>query len=348
MKKTILFTLVTLVFCAVACTSGKSQLIPEERQYAQYREGWTSDFDSTHIHPRFELFGNVDSVTIYYPILSAPHPYTTYKFNENGDVIRTICYNAEGNAYESHTYEYDTNSNLLHKVIIEKGKKEVDIRYEYDSHNRLITEKGSFYYLKADITHIYDENGNEIEEINAGEGLKSVMAYDSEHRLLERNTYGIKEGDHRLRTTNEYDEKGHLVKHATYSGKTKNIIRLEYNIYDESDRCIETIIELYDNSDVLTSKSIYRFNENGDCIAREYYSGPENKVDWKSYYTYDTYGGLKEEKKYNENDELEKHIIYYITYDSHGNRLTFEGRQFDEDGFVNTRSNTTEYEIFYK
>lgn len=350
MKNNILFSLVTLAICAAACTSGNSQIFPQERQHAQYREGWTSEFDSTHVHPRFELFGNVDSVNIYRSTLSdkEARAYTAYKFNERGDVIKNLSYNSDGNVTESTTYEYDANGNLLREVIVKQGRTDADLRKAYDSHNRLVSETGFYYSFQVDITHVYDEYGKEIETINAGDEFKTVMKYDSENRLVEENVYGIKKGDHRMKTTMEYDAKGLLVKQSSYSAKNMKMFRCESTVYDESGRCVENIIELYDDNGVLKSRSIYRFNEDGDNVAKEYYEGPDNKLDRKYCFTYDVYGGLKEEKKYNGNEELEEHVTYEINYDSNGNRLKFEGRKATEEENVMIVCNPTEYEVFYK
>lgn len=348
MKKLYLLAFAAMGIFAIACNSNSSetQNLPKERVFAPERQGWTSEWDDyKYVYPRFPLFGDVDSLKAIFP----EGYYYTYKFNQKGDLISERRYSAdETEAYYEEILTYDANGNLVNEVIIEDGIMKADQKYEYDAENRMTHETGYYYGFDIDLLHLYDDFGNEIEYRNTlPDEFKMINTYNSENKLIEENAYSLDGKEHRLKRSYEYDGNGNLIKETLWATRTSNIIRIDEYTYDESNIKTEQTICHYDDNGMISSKSISRYNKDGDNTADEYYEGLENTLDRKYTYAFDTYGNLIEEKRFDNNNQLTKHTTYHITYDSHGNRLTHESHtHIDKSSYY--LGDQVQYEIYYR
>lgn len=336
------------IFFAVSCAQETASDQPMERQFAPERQGFHNNLRDDD---EFELFGDVDSLAIIH-IQNKKDGTTselvsqTFKFNENGDVVRTVRHDYYGNPEEITTYKYDSNGNMIQEERIKRGKKDVNIRYSYDAQNRLIDENGYGLGQKVKIHHTYDESGNEVEIKYVGEGFKSVMKYDSDNKLVDESAYSLDGKEHRSQYLYEYDSKGNLISETHKSIWRNYIWKIEAYTYDDSNRLVSHTRDTYKEDGSSEGKRIEIFNEYGDLIDVENYWGDMSRS-IKYSYKYDCYGGLVEKKSYDENDKLEKHLIFEMTYDSQGNRLTYQ-QQTHYDEYSYSISDYRKYNIFYR
>lgn len=137
---------------------------------------------------------------------------TTFLYDKEGNITRLTTRSKEGRTICDLQYEYDLNGNRTAKkgsmVLPEKtgslGLQLRNIRYGYDSQNRLISEQTGGY----ESFYRYDLCGNRLEK-NGSEG-REVYSYNCKNQLTGRKT---REGNWQY----HFDGQGNLVKETSAS-----------------------------------------------------------------------------------------------------------------------------------
>ncbi len=103
----------------------------------------------------------------------------------------------------------------------------------------------------------------------------------------------------------EYDKKGRIIKSSIYT-KGNRLYETTRFIYKEG-KCKEK--KTYDRNNKLLIQTRYKSESGGLC---EYIYNDKNELAWYYLYICDSYGRLKEKRKYAENKKIkQKHCYYY-------------------------------------
>ena len=146
--------------------------------------------------------------------------WTTYKYDDKGNVISSESYYSSGkNKHKSTSYtlEYDEKDRLIKKKLT-YGWEE----YEYDNSGNLIKETTyeSNYSIRSMRKYEYDKSGNKIKcSYYTGEKLDCSYKYeyDNSNNLIKETEYDSK-GTSVNWTKYEYNEKGLEIKSTSSSG----------------------------------------------------------------------------------------------------------------------------------
>jgi len=201
----------------------------------------------------------------------------SYSFDINGNKVRTIFFNSDGNLRRKLTYQYAKNGNLIKSSSFNKdGSLNYNLIYKYDE-NRNITS--SSYYkpngnLSYEYTHKYDANGNK----------KESFTYNSDRILWKQNTY-------------KYDELGNEIECNWYKKDntldSKNIYK-----YNERGDIIET--NSFNKNGSLKYRITYKFDLNGNEVESKFFNSDGSLKNHKVYkYNYDKNGNWIKRIEYN-------------------------------------------------
>lgn len=247
------------------------------------------------------------------------------EYDKNGNKTLSETYDSKGNLEYYCEYEYDENGNEINcNQYDEDGKLIVQYIYEYDEQGNL-TFRGSYdgYSLEKDYEYTYDENGN----------LILYKGYDVYGELSDQVEYA-------------YDEKGNRILRKAFDGEG-NLIDHEEYAYDEKGN--QVLVRSYDTDGSLTGYSEYEYDKDGNQTLTSYYASDgtlehyaEGKYDQNGnnifYAMYDAEGQLSYccESEYDQkgNQTLDKYYSgpnkqlesqYKWTYDEDGNMISYEG-----------------------
>jgi hypothetical protein len=189
---------------------------------------------------------------------------TTYKYDENENLILKIDLDHSGALEYSETYKYDPDGKEIERNGIRPPNSQWSIVIYYDANGNL--RKSSYDKLvKSQTNRIlfqYDQKGNKIEEKNFGTENKLISRrvnifnengnmtrsdlFDSKDTLLLRTNFkydrsgniteemqeNSRPGFGMVRTFN-YDEKGNLLKETLSYGQSRTIYTFNYFSYDK-------------------------------------------------------------------------------------------------------------------
>ncbi|MBQ9198852.1 MAG: hypothetical protein IJ141_01555 [Lachnospiraceae bacterium] len=225
----------------------------------------------------YDKNGNLTKETGYYSDANSPDWYSEYEYDEAGNIsmkkdyekgqssdtyiMRTYItydYDTNGNLFKEtisavagstiiYKYEYDSNGNLVKWTICDSNEKPVSdtavTTWEYDSNNNMTRfngqdrESGAYYNREW----MYDENGNEIKEINynyTDDSVKDYTAkeYDSNGNMIKEISYDSNDSI-TYYTENVYDEYNNIIKASRYGsdGKLTSVTEYEYDFYDSEE-----------------------------------------------------------------------------------------------------------------
>jgi hypothetical protein len=321
--KRLFFILSGLVALLVLGCAGRGQEPKAERQQAPERKEWSNNihfFDENYV-----VYGDVESVSIVKLKYKGENTYDEQPmcqitFNERGDVVRF-------DRYGSYVYEfaYDARANKVEERQFERGELTSQLTYEYDSKDHLVNEVGYYYNMQCNYSHIYDDNGNEVEYINYSDAFRQKYVYNAANQLVESNAYSLDGKEHRVAEISEYDANGNLVSITYKSVLANSIWRKDTFVYDDNNHKVEYNIFSY-NDDGSVERSVERFNEYGDLIEELDYNA-DGTLDSRKVYEYDDRGSLVDEKRYDGEGNVEKHYVYHLEYDAQGNRISSEKRR---------------------
>lgn len=177
-----------------------------------------------------------------------------------------------------------------------------DYQKNFDKEGNLIENKfydGDDVLRVTKITYLYDEKGNQLEELQRYE----------DGTFFRCETY-------------QYDDRGRMIEKNIYWTDSSMLARCTYT-YDEGNYLIESNL-VYAQG--VPSKYEYIYNAQGMLIQENYYRG-ENQIQMKRIYTYDEKGNLIE---YSEYDELDIFVEKYTySYDTLGNLIESNYYNYD-------------------
>ena len=255
--------------------------------------------------------------------------YTTkeeYERDENGNTIKSISYDSDGNITKIYEYEYDETGREIKCVRYDDDETVAYWReYEYDEGGNKIRSRSYNTTENHEYTTYewkYDENGREIYssyETNDIVEEKQENEYDEDGNIIReiQTSYDSDTGQKQSQTIDEYtyDDNGNRIGYANYhDGEKETYSFLWERVYDENGR--ETAFYLYDNEKAASYKSESEYDENGRMINYTGYDKNGNIL-VKRETEYDTSGKVMRKNEYDSNDNL---IRYFENeYDDFGN-----------------------------
>lgn len=175
--------------------------------------------------------------------------YGTYKYDDNGNRIRSNTYLPNGTLLQYYTYEYNDKGLLTKEYYSggeESGSYHTEI-YEYDENGYMIKssyETSGYGGRKSSTTYQYDSDGNKIK--------KDYIVHTDDFYDSEEYKYDIYRN---MIRKNHYDEDG-LYSYITY----------EYNAYGK-----KTVEAYHEPDGTIYSYRIYEYNSNQNLIKAYYY-----------------------------------------------------------------------------
>ena len=186
--------------------------------------------------------------------------YTTkeeYERDENGNTIKSVHYDSDGNITKIYEYEYDEMGREIKCVRYDDDETVAYWHeYEYDKsgneiRSRSYNSTGNFEYCTVE--RKYDENGRKIYYCHKDNDIiteKQENEYDEDGNIIReiRTSYDSDTGQKQSQTIDEYtyDDNGNRVGYANYhDGEEETYSFLWEREYDENGR--ETAFYLYDN-----------------------------------------------------------------------------------------------------
>lgn len=249
-------------------------------------------------------------------------------YDENGNEIKVIVYNPEGEYYWSDK-EYDENGKIKHYLEYNcDGSKDLEDFYT----DGLLKE--SFEYnrdgsIRSHYEHEYNLSENTWKRIELkSDGSKKAEVRDIETEKLlkdiEYNTSGI------VTEENEWDD-GRRIKHSDFDSDG---IKQKTEEYDSESRTTKEI--RYNGDGSIDSWYAYEYNEYGNKIKEVYYSGDgtmlsceeyvlDGDTDTKKKCTYTFSDNSKNIEEYQDGKKVKK-----TNYDSNGIKTTMY--EYDTEG----------------
>lgn len=263
--------------------------------------------------------------------------YSICEYNEEGDIISRVSYNADDTVYEGRYYEYSPlpeEGTYLSKVTVESSDRTQITTYnEYeDIVSIVIYDKDNNKIYDAYMEYTYFENGTvKLSKLYLDGILTKEEEYEVEEKYDEDGMYSV---EHYLVIRTTYDEDGEKTV-ETYSKNGDLISEIKYD---------------KDNNEIENLYWEYIYDENGNLKCDRFYVNgflsEENEYaviyyedgNFDSYLAVNTYyyeDGDKYVTEYNEDGQE----IREITYDKDGNIIsekTWENT-YDENGYIINR-----------
>ncbi len=129
-------------------------------------------------------------------------------FNENGQVLSEVLVTVDGKVLESKSYEYNPSNNIVKEVKYKNGEFFLEITYEYDDHQNLLSVSEK----------------NKIED----KFVKKKYAYDDQDRVTEYQWKRNPDDEYNIKAY-KYGSKGVCEEVHTYYPKTDYKILTKYS-----------------------------------------------------------------------------------------------------------------------
>jgi hypothetical protein len=249
-----------------------------------------------------------------------------YYYDSLGNRIEKVRLNNKNLIIQKNNYFYNNKGNLIENTYTDDMGHNIKFSFSYDAKDSLIEVTKHFLHNSQNEKqiYVYDDNGNQIEEITYNtDGHSSYHVkriYDKRSNLIETN-YINWDGTKSNRIVFEFDSNNNQIKSLNY-GSSGSLFSHSKSWYNKKNELIETIS--YDIKNDITShfKYSYKYNNDG-VIIKKIMKDQLNGIEL--IYIFDDYG--------NNTGYLESYSFF-----SRGEKWT---RKYDEFG------NVTEF-IFYK
>ncbi len=254
--------------------------------------------------------------------------YTTkeeYERDENGNIIKSIHYDSDGNITKIYEYEYDQMGREIKCVKYDDDETVAYWHeYEYDEggnevKSRSYNSTGNFEYCTVE--RKYDENGRKIYYCHKDNDIiteKQENEYDKDGNIIKEiwTSYDSDTGQKQSQTIDEYtyDDNGNRIGYVeNHHGIEESYSFLWEREYDEDGR--ETAFYLYDNEKAASYQSESGYDENGRMI---------------NYTGYDKNGNVlvKRDTEYDTSGK----VVRKSEYDADGNLIRYFENEYDAFG----------------
>lgn len=256
---------------------------------------------------RQNLSGNVKSLTEYNYSVKKVHGKlqelltgkSRSNYNNHGNKTEEYIYNADASIDTRAVYTYDNGLLIQEDSYNPDGSKGFTNIYKYDKKGNIVSVKlyDGYGGLFLRTTSEYDDNDNEIEEINYAQ-----VAEKDKHKDVVLN-----------KTTWQYDDKGNMVKELYYDGDSA-VTKTTTYMYDNSGN--KTVQEKTESGTSL--KTTYKYDSRGKQTEEDQYDASGNIV-VKITSNYDDKGNEVEQNFYDKDNNLQTHTVFQIGYDKNGN-----------------------------
>lgn len=174
-------------------------------------------------------------------------------YDENGNIVKSIAYNRDGNVAWNSTFKYNDKRNLVEENVFYYGYLFIKKTYDYDDKGNMIEENN---YNKEGILenktiYNYDDKGNIIEnnyyKSDGSLDKRCTYKYDENGNKIEIKAY-TSDGSLDSITTYKYDDKGNVIedKYTGSDGGLISKIAYEYSSYDKEGNWLKKT-EINDN-----------------------------------------------------------------------------------------------------
>ncbi|MFR5271648.1 MAG: RHS repeat domain-containing protein [Intestinibacter bartlettii] len=134
----------------------------------------------------------------------------SYEYDKLNRLINSDIVNNKTNKTESYAYEYDKVGNMISKSNILSDTNNIT-DYTYNDLNQLVSSETSNLSTgktTSKKTYSYDENGNNIKEVDSIKNITKEMTYDVDNRL---DTYTQTENNKTTTQSNLYNGDGQRI-----------------------------------------------------------------------------------------------------------------------------------------
>lgn len=223
-----------------------------------------------------------------------------YEYDDAGNELSRIIYEADGTKQSESVNEYDSNGNLIKTFdILEDGTKELQEEKEYYEDGTIKKETSYEYGIESWISE-YDQNGNETYSLmtffDDDGNVDDKIEYEYDSGKVIKTTFYLSDGSISSFYEYEYDSNGNEISEVVYDPDGN----MKYNHTHE-----------YDNNNVCIKEAWYRPDGGANAI---YEYAPDGS--WEKETHYYTDGSLwyqneyKYEKEYDSNDNITKNVKY--------------------------------------
>jgi hypothetical protein len=196
-----------------------------------------------------------------------PGEKTIYEYNENGQPLKIVQFDADGELDSSEEISYDTHGNMYERIIEAPNADRTyrKVLFKYNEKNLLV------------IAEEFDADGKSVG--------RHEYAYNEdglEVKLLQFNDEGKKTAE----VNSEYNEIGKITKKVSRGFYT----RISNFEYDELGRIIEE--SLSDENGFVISRSNFEYNESGELVGEIVYetdltrAGRDTHLSYRYEYSY--------------------------------------------------------------
>lgn len=181
------------------------------------------------------------------------------KYDSNGNNIKSLTFDSNNKLTSEYEYKYDEQNNQISftengkennennyerkyddkKNLIEESGKSFNVKYYYDSLNRVSKKVHTNQENKEtkEILFKYDNNGNKIAEYVESNSfyLNEFSKYNSNNQIIEKEVYYHLDNKNELyeRTIYDYNDNKLLVSKKSIDGYAKGK-DIEYSYYDNN------------------------------------------------------------------------------------------------------------------
>lgn len=251
------------------------------------------------------------------------YPYLERDYSEDGNPLREVTFNIDGEIQEHMTYEYDSQGRrITMRNYLDDEEIIETVRYHYDKDDKPVSAIKEYADGSEEtINYLYDNDGNLIGKVVLNEDgeieEQELWRYENGHEVwYERREYD----EPVFREEQEYDSEGRAVVITLWEGDTDNttVHKIFYN--DEGQR---NRIEKYNEAGRMMSVIEINAFENGEPLeVTETSDGSVNT----GRYRYDDKGRMILQQDFNKNNELINEVA----------------RTYTEEGLIHTTEVTTD------